>query len=323
MAGLTVAVTGTSSFFGKALLLALESDPEVQATLALDTRAPDSDLRKATFTRLDLIHPRSAEQLAELLRANHVDVLVHTAFLSRPMHRGGWAHELEAIGTRHVLAATESSGVRKLVLRSSTLAYGALPTNPNYLDETTVLQGALQSAFIADKVEAENQTTRFAQKHPDRVVTILRYAPILGHTADTVATLYLRRRVCPTLLGFDPLVQVVHEEDAIEAARCAVHRDVRGAVNIGAPGVLPLTDAIRLAGARPLPTPAMLLRPLSETLWTAQVGEFPPGLLAFLKFVCVGDLRRMHDLLQFTPKFGVRESILSFAGSTRLGRALA
>lgn len=320
---LTVAVTGSDTFFGRDLLLALEADPAVGQVLALDLKAPERDLRKTSWHRVDLVHPRSGEQVAQLLDTTGAHVLVHTAFLARPVHRGGWAHELEAIGTRHVLAAAEASGVRKLVLRSSTLGYGALPNHPNYLKESSPLKGGEHSAFIADKVEAELQTTRFAQKHPERVVTILRLAPLLGPTADTLATIYLSRRVCPTYLGYDPLVQLLHEEDAVEATRLALHADVRGAVNVAAPGVLPLSQAVRLAGARPLALPGGMLRKLSETLWTAQVGDFPPGLVDFLKYLCVGDLTRMRDELGLVPKYAIQDAILSFAGSTRLGRAAA
>ncbi len=320
---LRVAVTGSDTFFGRALLLALEADAGVERVVALDLKAPGRDLEKAVWHRLDLIHPRSGEQLAELLGKYQVDTLVHTAFLARPVHRGGWAHELEAIGTRHVLAAAEASSIRKLVLRSTTLTYGATASHPNYLPESAPLEGGGQSTFLADKVEAERQTSRFAQAHPDRVVTVLRFAPLLGPSADTLASTYLQRPVCPTLLGFDPLVQLLHEEDAVEATRLALHRDVRGPVNVGAPGVLPLSQVVRLAGARPLPLPRSLVRSLSQTLWAAQVGAFPPGLVDFLKFLCVGDLKRMGGELQFAPKYGLAEAILSFAGSTRLGRAAA
>ncbi len=324
MAGMTIAVTGAAAFFGQHLALALDADPAVDAVIAIDSKPPAKLGAKSTWARLDLVHPRSAEQLAEILRLRPVDAFVHTAFLSRPVHQGGgWAHELEAIGTRHVLAAVEATGVRKFVLRSSTLAYGALPTHPNFLVERSPLSGGAQSSFLADKVEAEAQTTAFAQRNPERVATILRFAPLLGFGADTIATTYLRRRFCPMLLGFDPLVQFLHEDDAIDAARAAVHRDVRGAINIGAPGVTPLSQAIRVAGGRALPLPRKTLQRLSEALWTARVGEFPPGFLTFLKYPCVGDLRRMREELEFKPRHDVRSAIQAFSSALQTSKALA
>jgi UDP-glucose 4-epimerase len=319
MAGLIIAVTGTTTFFGRGLLVALEADERVARIVALDSRPPPTMGPKTTWQKIDLIHPRSGEHLAALFRAESVDVVVHTAFLARPVHRGGWAHELEAIGTRHVLAAMESTGVRKLVLRSTTLVYGADASHPNYLSESAPLKPDRGSSFIADKIEVEAQTARFAQKHPDRIVTLLRFAPLLGPNADTLATLFFSQPICPTLLGFDPLVQLLHETDAIGATvAAAVHRDVRGAVNVAAPGVLPLSAAIVLARKRSVPLPRFVLRGLSEAMWTLQVGHFPPGLLDFLQYLCIGDLRRMQDALAFQPRFDVRDAIRSFSASDRL-----
>lgn len=316
MPGLSVAVTGTDGFFGRALLDALEADPGVERVLALGPKEPQRQFTKTTWHRVDLVHPRSAETLADLLV--QTDVMVHSAFLARPSHQGGWAHELEAIGTRHVLAAVEAAGVRKVVLRSTTLSYGASRKAPNYLPERAPLLGGRQSSFIADKIEAEEQVARFAHKNPERIATILRLAPLLGPTADTLATNYLRRSVCPTFLGSDPLVQLLHEEDAVGATLRAVHVDVRGAVNVGAPGVVPLSHAIELVGSRPVPLPGSVLRGMSELLWTVQLGDVPPGLVDFLRYLCVGDLTRMRDELGYAPRYAVREALLSFAGAARL-----
>lgn len=323
MSGLVIAVTGTSAFFGRDLLVALQGDPAVERVIALDSKAPVFEGTKVVWEKTDLLQPRSGERMADVFREQTVDVVIHTAFMARPVHRGGWAHELEAIGTRHVLAAVEATNVRKLLLRSSTLVYGADALHPNYIRETAPLNGGERSRFIADKVEVEMQTARFAQKQPNRIVTLLRFAPLLGPTADTLATMYLTRPVCPTLMGFDPLVQLLHEEDAIGSVLACVHQDIRGAINIGAPSVLRLSQAVVLAGKRALPLPSILLRPMSEALWSVQVGHFPPGLVDFLKYLCVADLRRMQTELTYKPRYDVRQAVLSFASSQRLLRLTA
>lgn len=316
MTGLTVAVTGSDGFFGRAVVRALEANDAVDRVLALDVHAPLQPHPKTSWFKVDLVHPRSAEQLLKLLEGTQV--LIHTAFLARPTHRGGWAHELETIGTRNVLAAVEAAGVRKLVLRSSTFCYGAKPNNSAYLPESAPLLGGRQSTFIADKVEAEAQVARYANKLPDRVVTVLRFAPLIGPTGDTLAANYLRQRVCPTLLGFDPLVQLIHEDDATAAAvQAAVHVDARGAVNVASRGVIPLSRAIKLAGRRELPIPGNVLRSASEALWAVQVGLFPPGLMDFLRYPHVGDLTLMQERLGFEPRLDVAATIEAFAEHTR------
>lgn len=316
MAGLTVAVTGSDGFFGRAIVRALEADDAVDRVLALDVRAPLQPHAKTDWFRVDLVHPRSAEQLLKLLEGT--DVLIHTAFLARPTHRGGWAHELETIGTRNVLAAVEAAEVRKLVLRSSTFSYGAQANNSAYVPESAPLLGGRQSTFIADKVEAEAQVARYANKLPDRVVTVLRFAPLIGPTGDTLAANYLRQRVCPTLLGFDPLIQLIHEDDATAAAvRAAVHVDARGAINVAARGVIPVSGAVKLAGRRAVPVPGNVLRRTSEALWALQVGMFPPGLMEFLRYPHVADLTLMQERLGFEPQRDVAATIQAFAEHIR------
>lgn len=318
MAGLTIAITGSDGFFGRALVRALEANDAVDRVLALDVRAPEATHPKTSWFKMDLVHPRSAAQLHKLLVGT--DVVVHTAFLARPTHQGGWAHELETLGTRNVVAAVEGANVRKLILRSSTFCYGASPHNPAYLDESAPLEGGRLSTFIADKIEAEAQVARFANKHPDRVVTVLRFSPIIGPTGDTIAANYLRKRVCPTLLGFDPLLHLLHEEDAIQATvQASLKVDARGAINIAPEGVIPLTSAIRLAGSRPMPIPGNVLRTSSEALWAVQIGLFPPGLIDFLRYPMVVDTTLMRERLGFEPRYDVRTTIETFARQIQPG----
>ncbi len=320
MAALVVALTGSDSAFGRALVEACEADPQVAQVIALDGKPRADGGPKTTYRELDLVHPASVEPLSDaLVRA---DVVVHTAFLARPQFRGGWAHELETTGTRHLLLATEAANVGAFVMRSTTLVYGAQASHPARIPESASLDGRLAGSFLRDKVEAELQVQRFAERHPDRTVTLLRFAPLLGIGAETIGTAYLGQRLCPTLLGFDPVTQFIHLEDAVEATRLAIHRHVAGAVNVAAPGVLALSDAIRLSGATRLPLPEAAVRRTMGLLWTLEVGALPPGLVSFLRYPVVGDLTAMTERLGFTPRFAVRDAVLAFAGARRLAASV-
>src|SRR5262249_17046786 len=150
--------------------------------------------------------------LADLLGREGVDTFVHAAFLSTPTHAAAWAHELEDIGTMHVLNACAETRVRKFLLSSTTLVYGADPRNPNFIDEDAELRGKPSAPYIDDKVRAEKQVRRFAEENPDTVVTVLRAAPTLGPTVHNFVTRFFGRPVAPVLMGFDPLLQFVHEQ---------------------------------------------------------------------------------------------------------------
>jgi UDP-glucose 4-epimerase len=46
---------------------------------------------------------------------------------------------------------------------------------------------------------------------------------------------YLRLKRVPTVLGFDPMMQVVHQDDVLQAVELALAPGVRGVYNIAGP----------------------------------------------------------------------------------------
>jgi len=246
--GRVIALTGAASFLGRNLIGVLEEDPRVSRIVALDIKAPDTSGEKTRVVNVDLTAPSSVERVAKALAGEGVDTLVHLCFLSSPTHGTAWAHELESIGTMHLLNAARQVSPRKLVLWSQTILYGAHPTNPNFLTERHPLRADTDEPFFADKIAAEREVNAFGAKAKGTVVTILRTAPIVGPTVKNYVTRFLAQRMVMTLLGFDPLWQFVHEVDAIAAFKLAIDRDFPGTFNIVGDGVLPLETVIKLAG---------------------------------------------------------------------------
>jgi UDP-glucose 4-epimerase len=214
--------------------------------------------------------------------------------------------------------AARQARIRKLVLWSNTWLYGAHPSNPNFLTEKHPLRAPTSEPYFADKIEAEEQARKLAQRAPGTVVTILRTAPILGPTVHNVVTRYLARKLCPTMMGFDPLLQFLHEIDAIEALRLALLRDVPGTFNVVGEGVIPLSTAIRLAGRVAVPIPHPIAETLAALGWVAQLVDAPPSFLKYLRFLCVADGQRAHTVMGFRPAHTSREALLDFVNAQRL-----
>jgi UDP-glucose 4-epimerase len=313
-----VAVTGAASFIGSNLIGVLEEDPGIQKLLALDTRPPPTAGMKTRVYELNLTSATAEERLAEAFAAEAVDTVVHLAFLPSPTHASGYSHELESVGTMHVLNACRRTRVKKLVMWSQTLLYGAHPTNPNFLSEKHPLRARRTEPFLADKIEAEAEALRFGKPGQGRTVTILRTAPIVGPTVDNFVTRFLSHRLVPTVLGFDPLWQFLHEADAIAAFRLAVMRDAPGVFNVTPDGVLPLGTAIRLAGRQSLPLPRPFAGSLAGALWIAQVAEAPPSFFDYLQYVCVADGSLAQKVLGFRPLYTSREALIDFANAQHL-----
>jgi UDP-glucose 4-epimerase len=316
--GRVVALTGAASFLGRNMVGVLEEDNRTERIICIDSKAPDTSGPKTRMYPVDLSVPSSEERVAEILSAEGVDTLLHLAFLSSPTHGTAWAHELESVGTMHVLNAARHVDVRKLVLWSQTILYGAHPTNPNFLSERHPLCADSDEPFFADKMAAEREVLAFAAKAKGTVVTILRTAPIVGPTVHNYITRYLAERVVITLLGFDPLWQFLHEVDAIAAFKLAIDRDFPGIFNIVGEGVLPLSTAVKLAGRTALP----IFHPVAETLltatWAAQAAYAPPSFLRYLRYLCVADGEKAARVMGFRPAYTTREALLDYISAQRL-----
>ncbi|HEY6081411.1 MAG TPA: NAD-dependent epimerase/dehydratase family protein [Polyangiaceae bacterium] len=316
-----VAVTGAATFLGLNLIGLLEDDPHVAKIVCLDTTSPSTVGQKSRFYELDLVQAVAEERLTEVLGAEKVDTVVHLSLLESPSRETAHNHELEGVGTMQVLNACRRARTQKLIVRSFTWLYGARATNPAFLSEKHALRAHSRDPFFQDKLAVEEPLLRFRQPGQGRVVTVLRTAPIIGPSIENFVTRYLRLARVPTVLGFDPLWQFLHEADAVAALKLAVDRDAPGVFNLVSEGVLPLSMAVRALGRARLPLPRPLLRPTLGALWLTKAGAAPPSLLDYLQYACVADGALAKSRLGFVPVFSGREALSDFASSEQLREA--
>lgn len=314
-----VAVTGASGALGQLVLPHLLASRRVGRVVAVDLTPPSADGERLRSTVLDLTRPDAGDQLADLFLAEEVGAVLHLAFFSREVRDPAYAHEVESLGTSHVLLGAARARVRSLVVPGSTLVYGASPQNPNYLTEDRPLPAGPRSRFVADKVEVEHQLARYRKSHPELESVVLRFAPIVGPSIDNPFTRFLGRRLAPTVMGYDPLVQCIHEEDAVSALLAALWSGRSGPYNVVGRGVLPLSVVLRLVGAWRFPLPAPLSHAALEALNATGLISAPPSLVDYLRFLWVADGRRAERDLGFKPRHSCREAILSFAKARSQG----
>jgi UDP-glucose 4-epimerase len=296
----------------------MEEDDRISRIVAVDVGARSTAGPKTRAYEVDLTEPSAEARMAELLAAERVDTVVHLAFLASPTHATAWVHELESVGTMQVVVAARQAQVRKFVLWSHTWLYGAHPSNPNFLTEKHPLRAPANEPYFADKLEAEQQARKLAHRSPGVVVSVLRTAPIVGPHVHNTFTRYLSRRLVPTAMGFDPLVQFLHESDAVAAFHAAVLRDYHGAFNIVGGGVLTLSAAIKLAGRVAVPIPHPIANSFGAVGWVAQLIKEPPAFQTYLRFVCVADGTKARDVMGFRPAYTSREALLDFVHAQRL-----
>lgn len=309
-----IAVTGIASFLGSRVLASLADARGGDAVVAIDVEEPPAALG-VRHRAIDLTEPASGERLLEALREERAGTVVHTAMLTNPRRDAPRAHELESIGTLNVLAAAAAAGVGHVVLRSFTAVYGAQGRHPAYLTEDRPLQSDAPLAWVRDKAEAEQHAASFARRYPAMKITVLRFAPLFGPGVRTFYTELFDRRLVPVLMGFDPLVQLLHPEDALTALATAVERPAAGAFNIVPLRPIPLLAALHLAGRIPVPVPHPVAYPAVDLLWAAGVAGAPGRFLDFVRYPFLADGDKARREMGFTARHSSREALEAYLGS--------
>jgi UDP-glucose 4-epimerase len=310
-----VAITGATGDLGQLLIPLLEQDERVERVLAIDVAKPNAHGAKVDYRRIELAHPGADTRLAMALAEGSIGALFHLAFLYGRVHNPNFAHELEVIGSMNVLSALSRAPVRRLVIPSITALYGARPNNPALLREDAPLAGCAGSRFINDKVEVEAQLEAFRRKNPEFEMVVLRFAPIVGPTVNNPVTRLLRNRVVPTLLGFDPLWQVIHEEDAAAALHHALFSPATGIFNVVGPGVLSLSGLVRSSGGAVVPLPHPFARAALRLLEVLGMASVPAPLLDYIHYNWLADSSRSETELGFVPTRRGLEAATSMRGS--------
>ena len=318
--GRRILLTGTSGFLGNSLLERLSKDSRVSRLIAVDMQRPPYKMRKMKFCKLDLTHPRADEMLSEILNEERPETVVHTGFYQRPIEDTTYAHEVNSIGTMHILSACAEAPVRKIVVGSRTMVYGAQFENPHYMSEDHSPRPQMDYEFQRDKVEVERQLLRFWKEHTETLVTVLRHCSIMGPTVDNCWTHYLGMPVCPTVLGYNPLIQFISEEDVIDAFELAVDGDFPGVFNIVGRRAIPLSMILKLANKSRMPMPSPVAENLLRMLWITNLGPFPSEHINFLRYHCLADGSRAKEIIGFEAKKTAWEALEEFLEVKRLGR---
>jgi UDP-glucose 4-epimerase len=309
-----ILVTGAAGWVGGTVVSQLEqrAGTRVFAVDGADPRVEfASEFRRLSHDRLDLAHHLLAVQ---------PDVVVHAPVVDRVTLGAAEAHGDGVVGAQALFGAIgRSHATRRVVVVSDSAIYGASPRNPSVLAEHTEPRGG-SDPCRRDLAEIEGLVRDAAQRRDDLEYTILRLAPIIGAQVGNAISRYLTLPAVPTLLGFDPRMQFIHEIDAVRAVTHAVDHGVTGTFNVAAHGLLYLSRVLRLGQRVPQPLPAKVfdaaLRGLSRF-----DAALPQHMVALLKYGTVMDTRLMFSRLGFSPQLTCRQAVLTTYG--RAGKTAA
>ncbi|MBK8295321.1 MAG: NAD-dependent epimerase/dehydratase family protein [Solirubrobacterales bacterium] len=251
-----VLVTGLSTYWGGRLAAALESNPDIEVIIGVDSSEPTRELERTEYVKVGAQHGL----IEKIVNAARIDTVVDTRLVVDSVRgpagtRPKSVHENNVIGTLNILAACSAtdSPVRRLVFKSSAHWYGCAQDDPAYFTESMNRKHPPQTAIERDLVEAEAAVDDFRQRRPDVTVSVLRFANVLGTEVDSSHVHLFSLPLVPMVLGFDPRYQFVDEVDVVHALEHVTIRDLPGVFNVAGDGVLTLTETISLLGKHPAP----------------------------------------------------------------------
>jgi UDP-glucose 4-epimerase len=320
-----VLVTGVSRYLGSRLAGLLASDPSIERVIGVDTVPPRAEQKKAVgrteFVRADIRNPLIAKVIAQA----EVDTVVHMNVIATPLGAGGRTamKEINVIGTMQLLAACQKApSMQKLVVKSTTAVYGSSPRDPALFTEDVEPRALPKSGYAKDAVEVEGYVRGFGRRRPDVTLSVLRFTNFIGPSIETPLTRYFSLPVVPTVLGFDPRIQLCHEDDGIEALARACREEHGGIYNVGGRGVLLLSQAIRRLGKPSVPVPSPAVSLVARAFRTAGIVDFSPEQMRYLEHGRVADVSRLAADFGWAPR-PTTQAFADFVDATagqRVGR---
>jgi UDP-glucose 4-epimerase len=302
----TVVITGISGRLGRLVAARLHRDPGF-AIVGLDRRPLIGRPKDVVHHQVDL-RSKKARDVFRHAGGHRIDALVHMGVMHDPRARPSDLYSWNIRGTAQLLEYCATYNVPKVVLLSSANVYGPRPENPQFLTEDAPLLAAQRFPDMRDLVEIDHLVSTFLWKAREIETVILRPCHILGRVHNAPSN-YLRRPTVPTLLGFDPMLQPIHERDVADAVLAALRPGVRGIYNIAGPGAVPLSTMIRVLGRERLRLPHPLATPALSAAFRLGLSSYPVAELDFIRYVCMVDDSRARSELGWRPRMGLDETI--------------
>ncbi len=299
----TVVITGICGRLGKRLARTLHREGPV---IGVDRRPFPDKPKDIEHLEIDI----RRKKLKDVFRSGDIAAVVHLGVMHDPRASTADHHSWNVTGFVKLLEYVAQFQIPKLIVLSSANVYGPQPDNAQFLSEEAPLLGGQNFSEIRDLIEVDMLAQSFFWKHPQTETVILRPTHILG-TVRNAASNFLRLPTIPTALGFDPMIQVVHEADIAHALHLALKPAVRGIFNVAGPEPLPLSRIIKILGRPSVPVPVTLGKLMLRRMWSLRLTNFPPPEIDHIRYVCMVDDRRAREILGYAPRESIEDTILA------------
>jgi nucleoside-diphosphate-sugar epimerase len=222
-----------------------------------------------------------------------VDSVVHLA-MERDAGAEPGRRQAANVGTTHaVLDAAARAGVRRIVVVTSAMVFGAEPDNPVPLPDDAPLRAHPDDGLVGDWVAVERLAATAAAQGALELVRV-RPASLIGAVTDSVLPRLFEASRLLVLRGTSPRWQFCHVDDLVTALAWCADGRVAGDVTVGCDGWLEQAEVERLSGMRSVVVPAMVAFATAERLNRIGVLPAPASELRYLAYPWVVGSQRLR-----------------------------
>lgn len=296
-----VVITGIGGNLGRAVARRLHRRFEV---VGIDRRVVRNMPKDVDIEQVDIRRRR----VEDVFRRQRIDAVVHLNIMHDPRSRAEEQHQFNIVGTQKLFGLCAEHRVPKVVVLSSADVYGPDPRNNQLLTEEAALMGGQNFEGIRDLIALDMFCNTIFWRHPEIETVILRPVHIVGQV-NNAASRYLRLERPPTLMGFDPMVQLIHVEDVVTAIELSLTPGIRGVFNVAGPSPVPLSFILKKLGRRPRSMPEPIVRAWLQAAWSLKMSDWPVPELDHIKYICMVDDSLARETLGFRHRHDL-ESIL-------------
>ncbi len=298
-----ILITGISGHLGR--LVAKRLHYQGHELVGIDRRPWPDAPRKVKIYDTD-IRKRPAE---EVFRRERPEAVIHLATVTYLSARANERYRINLGGTRAIFNYCNEYGVKNAIFVGRHTYYGAAADSPMYHLEDDPPMAVSTFPELADLVAADLFAGTALWRFPQMNTSVLRICYTLGPSRKGTLANYLRSPRIPTVLGFDPLFQFIHEEDAAEAICLALEKNLHGVYNIAGPQPIPLSALIRTIGKVNVPIPEHLF---NITQGHFGLSKLPKGAINHIKYSVVLDNSAFVKATGFQYNYDEIQTIQSY-----------
>jgi UDP-glucose 4-epimerase len=269
------------------------------------------DRRKGSMLPSDVVHHHidiRRRKARDIFRKAKVRAVVHMGVMHDPRQPSAERHSWNVDGFNSILQFIRAYKIPKLVLLSTGAVYGLNPANPQFISEDYTLMGGARDPELRDLIEVDMLAQSYFWRNPECETVILRPTQIVGKVRNGVME-YARMPRAPMAMGFDPMIQLVHEKDVIRAVMLALEPGVSGIFNIASRGQLPLSRVLSTLGKDPINLPSRVLRGALRLSQNLKAVGFTEAQLDYIMYPCMLDTSRAERKLGFKPLHDIHDCI--------------